>query len=529
MTLKGVVKRAHVSRFVNSVMKRFFVFVLVLFALPAVAGNTLDSLLRVYDKDVSKAGAYIIVRQWSLDSLRHIAPYSAAAMLQLGEEYSSLQIDSARVCLFSLKDAQEPLRSRALIDLVMLYSTGGLYRDGIAIAEKLTDVPHELRVSYFDAMFKLYHGASDESTLPSQKRILHEEAHRWQDSLFAEAERMSHTDDDMRLYYNYMLSNTTGNYSSALVYNDSMLARVGTDGHAYAINAYRRAVIYKALGDTMQHRCWLVRSAIADVRNGITDNGASWLVAQECYEAGDVDRAYNYIDYSLTNAAYFNAPQRYIQTHPVGHIISSARDAQQRRLSRMMLTIIIIGAFAILLLIVMLSYYINRKTGLTRQNEEIRRMNDKLQDANRSLRAANHVKEQYICRYLEVYSDYIRRLTTMARKAGEKDPSAFMDREMDNFYRSFDDTFLSLYGTFVQDFNALLREDARLTPKPGERMTIEMRIFALILLGITSSAKIAELLCYSPNTISNYRVRIKNNALGDRDTFEDRIRMIGTK
>jgi hypothetical protein len=101
-----------------------------------------------------------------------------------------------------------------------------------------------------------------------------------------------------------------------------------------------------------------------------------------------------------------------------------------------------------------------------------------------------------------------------------------------NFYltilnRSFDDTFLSIYVTFVQDFNALLKPEAQLMPKKGERMTVEMRIFALILLGIDNSAKIGELLCYSPNTISNYRVRVKNGALGDRDTFEDRVRAIG--
>jgi hypothetical protein len=115
----------------------------------------------------------------------------------------------------------------------------------------------------------------------------------------------------------------------------------------------------------------------------------------------------------------------------------------------------------------------------------------------------------------------------MARKAGEKNPTAFMNREMDDFYRSFDDTFLSLYGSFVEDFNALLKPEARIIPKPGDRMTIEMRIFALILLGITSSAKIAELLCYSHNTISNYRVKIKNACLGDRESFEQRIRQIG--
>ena len=76
-------------------------------------------------------------------------------------------------------------------------------------------------------------------------------------------------------------------------------------------------------------------------------------------------------------------------------------------------------------------------------NKQLFSVNSQLSAMNHQLKEADKVKEQYICRYLEVYSDYIRRLTTMARKAGEKDSAAFMDREMDNFYRSFDDTFLS--------------------------------------------------------------------------------------
>jgi hypothetical protein len=191
--------------------------------------------------------------------------------------------------------------------------------------------------------------------------------------------------------------------------------------------------------------------------------------------------------------------------------------------------IVVLSILAVILAILVIAvlYSLNQNRRLHTLNSEIKVMNEQLRTINGQLKAANHIKEQYICRYLEVYSDYIRRLTTMARKAGEKDPAGFMDREMENFYRSFDDTFLSLYGSFVQDFNALLKPEGRITPKPGERMTVEMRIFALILLGITSSAKIAELLCHSPNTISNYRVKVKNSAIGDRDTFEQRVQEIG--
>ena len=136
------------------------------------------------------------------------------------------------------------------------------------------------------------------------------------------------------------------------------------------------------------------------------------------------------------------------------------------------------------------------------------------------------VKEQYICRYLEVYSDMIDRMAHMARKT-EKNPDAFLRKEMLAYYRDFDQTFLSLYPTFVSDFNALLRPEARILPKQGDILTTELRIFALVRLGIDASAKIAQLLHYAPNTIYNYRAQIRNAALTDKDDFERRVRLIG--
>jgi hypothetical protein len=264
------------------------------------------------------------------------------------------------------------------------------------------------------------------------------------------------------------------------------------------------------------------------VRCGITDNGSSWLVAQDCLDAGDFERAYRLSDYSFTNATFFNAPTRFIQIFTPGHLIVRRYEHQLRQSFIRQTIALLLFAVALVAMIFAVVYAYRQNRRLHSLNHKIQAMNDELRSTNRLLKDANHVKEQYIYRYMEVYSDYIRRLTTMARKAGEKDPTSFMNHEMENFYRSFDDTFLSLYGTFVQDFNALLKPEARLIPKPGERMTIEMRIFALILLGIDSSAKIADLLCYSPNTISNYRVKIKNSALGDRDNFENQVRNIRT-
>ena len=102
------------------------------------------------------------------------------------------------------------------------------------------------------------------------------------------------------------------------------------------------------------------------------------------------------------------------------------------------------------------------------------------------------------------------------------------EAELRNFYRIFDTSFLQLYPTFVEDFNALLKEDQRIALKDGETLNTELRIFALIKLGITQSSHIASLLRYSVNTIYNYRAQVKNAALSDRENFEETIRKIGS-
>jgi len=97
------------------------------------------------------------------------------------------------------------------------------------------------------------------------------------------------------------------------------------------------------------------------------------------------------------------------------------------------------------------------------------------------------------------------------------------DQEIANFYRTFDSAFLELYPTFVEDFNALLVPGEQIVLKKGELLNTELRIFALIRLGIKDSGRIASLLRYSVNTIYNYRAKIKNVALGSRDDFENRV------
>jgi hypothetical protein len=157
---------------------------------------------------------------------------------------------------------------------------------------------------------------------------------------------------------------------------------------------------------------------------------------------------------------------------------------------------------------------------LARSNASIAKTEEILRRTNMELLEANAAKEEYLGLFLSMCSGYLDKLKkTISREQ--------YDAELKNFYKTFDTSFLQLYPGFVEEFNALLRENSRINVKEGELLTTELRIFALIKLGITQSSHIASLLRYSVNTIYNYRAQIKNAAISDRDNFEDQVRKIG--
>ena len=181
-------------------------------------------------------------------------------------------------------------------------------------------------------------------------------------------------------------------------------------------------------------------------------------------------------------------------------------------------------------------------------NDELQELNARLSDSNRCLQETNnrlaevnYIKEAYIGRFLDLCSVYLGKLDAYRRSlnkmamGGKTDDlfrelksTQFVDEELEEFYRNFDTAFLHLFPDFVADFNALLTEGEEVVLKPGELLNTELRIFALIRLGIADSNKIAEFLRYSLKTIYNYRTKMRNKAKGIRDDFEKEVMRIGT-
>ncbi|PKH66691.1 hypothetical protein CXF59_12240 [Flavobacterium sp. ALD4] len=273
------------------------------------------------------------------------------------------------------------------------------------------------------------------------------------------------------------------------------------------------------------------------------------------YEEGDIDRAYSYIQRSLEDALFCNARLRTYEISKMMPIISEAYQHQNKMNQKQLLLFLgSVSLLTVILLIVLILLFKQMKklkmaqkdlneanSQLLELNVAIQTSNLQLKETNSTLTEANLVKDIYIGRYMDQCSDYIGKLEGYRRKlnvmatAGKMNnlisaikSKQFIEAELKEFYTNFDKTFLLLFPDFIKEFEGLLIDTELTQLKDGDLLNTELRIVALIRLGIKDSAKIAVFLRYSVSTVYNYRSQIKNKAAGPREEFEANVMQIGT-
>ena len=365
-------------------------------------------------------------------------------------------------------------------------------------------------------------------------------------------------------YYNQcreMLAQGRKDYRQALAINNEWLHNVKPGSAEYALISFYRYLDYKALGDSIQMMYSLGESVLADIRNAVMDQGSMWEMANLLMANGDVDRSYRYICFTSDCADRFGSRQRLSYISPLLSRIAQVYKAKEERSNRSLrYTITAISILSLLLLIALV--YVHRKRNqlaitrdhlalsnnklqdtnaqLSSLNNQLSSLNSQLTTLNSQLSEANRVKDEYVGRFLSLCSIYIDKLEDIRKKVIKRVKNRqyaelveltrsveFSNKESNELYANFDTAFLQLFPTFVDDFNALLKPQNRITQPDNNTLNTPIRIFALIRLGISDSSKIAEFLHYSVNTIYNYRANIKNGAVGDRTEFEDKVKKIG--
>ena len=519
----------------------------VMYAAIPHATTALDSLLNIYDTEIESAESYTEERRNYIDSLKSsINMTLPESQIIIGKLYIPYQCDSALFYLSQAANATDQISAKeAKLYLIYLLASIGYYNEGFILSNNLQPLPSVLLSQYYETLAHLHGEAFVYGKMEQLQQFHQQQAEAYKDSLFMVLQQKDLTPTYISRYgwkenewlelkkRQLIQAREQRDYEQAIAISNQVLEYVAPNTHTYAIFAYETACVYNDMQDSVEYLAWLLRSSIADVRSGVCDNASSWTMASIMYEDGQLERAMKYIDYSQTNARFFNAKLRRLQINPLNNLISDTYQMQKEKMSRRLQWSVIglIVLLATVIVLLLFSMHQNKRLHSFNKkqkqlNNQLKQLNAQLLQLNQSLRESDHVKEQYICKYLEVYSEYIQRITKMARKAGVKDPEGFMKQEMQQFYVHFDNTFLTIYHNFVTEFNKLLKPNHQIYPKQGELLTTELRIFALIRLGIDSSAKIAKLLCYSPNTIYNYRASMRNAALGDRDTFEERVKTL---
>lgn len=340
-----------------------------------------------------------------------------------------------------------------------------------------------------------------------------------------------------------------GQYAMALDVIEQYMEQNVSSLHESAILYYGMAEAYLNMGDKDKAKYFLGLSAINDLRSSQREYISLRSLAMMLYADGDIQRSYVYLNTALDDALKCNARMRTFevsQIFPV--VVESYRSEINRQKSISETLSIVLSVVAVLFLAGSVYFYVQmrRKAALRKQTvqineklrvalEEIKNNNAELENLNARLRESNLIKEEYLTQYMEFCVAYMSNMDTLHKKINKclqmgsvKDlrdivEDFSMKNEWKKFYATFDSTFLHLFPDFIEKFNALLQDDAKVKVPEDGKLNTDLRVYALIRLGITDSVKIAHFLSFSVTTIYNVRTKLRNGAACARDEFESKV------
>ncbi|GGZ87891.1 transcriptional regulator [Algibacter mikhailovii] len=436
------------------------------------------------------------------------------------------------------------------LKLAKLLVTSGRYKEAIDVLNEIQrqELPEKLLNLYYFSFKEGYSGLSFYTSVKRIKANYSQLYATYQDSLLQRLDQNS--DESLALIEKGFRDQRA--IENALRINAQRLSNVESGTPKYSLITFERSLLFELSGRIEEQKKFLILSAISDITASVKDNASLTVLAMIYFREGDIERAHRYIDFSVADAEKFNSKLRFVNISNTLSVISKAYEEksleQQKELKKMLVFISILALFLVITIIYIyrqIKRLSSARKSLKEANNQLQSLNEKLQftnaDLNRlynELSDSDRIKEQYIGTFLNLYSDYINKLDTyrkMVRKyiVSNKTKSLLemtkskqlIDNELNIFYENFDKSFLHIYPNFVEQFNGLLQDDKQITIKDTNSLNTELRIFALIRLGISSSSKISKILRYSVNTIYNYRVKVKNNAL-NRNDFEDMVKKI---
>jgi len=544
-------------------LKKNLWFSLILL-IPAVGYSQypIDSLLKQLDQVIVNHEIYTIQKEQRIETLKgRLAevPQSSIEEYELNaeifEEYRPYILDSAiRYMNLNIKIAgalnDQERQCESKLKLASVMGSTGMYTEAVDLLQSINRIglPEHLVVEYFNTSRHVYSELAFYTQYTQVAQNYWDISNLYRDSLnqFLTPEYDLYNairEDDLR---------NSGETETALRLNENRLNKSEPGTREYAIACYNRSLIYRVAGNLEGEKYYLALSALSDIKSSTKDHASLWMLAEILYDEGDMERAYNYIRFSWNETVYYNARLRSLQSAGILSLIDQTYQATvEKKNDQLQKYLVMISALLVLIGVALVYIYSQmRRLAATRHNlqianDNLQKLNLELQQVNRQMQVvnldlseSNHIKEEYIGHFIRLCSLYIDKMDEFRRKVNKKLTSGqtaelldvirsrnMLETEIEELYRDFDKAFLRIFPHFVEKVNELLYENEKIVPKHDELLNVELRILALIRLGITNSSQIADFMRYSVNTIYNYRAKIKNKT-AYRDEFEELIMKI---
>ncbi|GHT47775.1 hypothetical protein FACS189440_09350 [Bacteroidia bacterium] len=554
-------------------MKKFLLLLFSVLFLTnnAVAKSENDSIFQVLKYVLNHKNDYTLEREGQIEETKRMLKIPDLALnqryainRQIYLNYQYYQIDSAFLYSKNNLLIAERLNNveyiyETKLDLSFLYWQTGKFFEAIQNLQsldrnQLNSLSEELLQKYFEAYKQLYRYYAESQE--DRNNYYFQLSNLYRDSLrsIVPVESKSY-----KVLTAEKLTDENRTQESGQIVRE-LLAESTSEDHERAIFANILANIYKKEGDIEGQKKYYALSAICDMKNAIKENTSTQALALILYREGAIDDAYRYIQSSMDDAVFCNARFRTYEITKIFPIIDEAYQKkaikQKQELKFYLLLVSILLLFLVLTIIYVYRqmkrvakirkelYRTNLKLqdlnkDLQDSNSRLHHLNDELTDVNRRLSETNLIKEAYLAKFIDLCSNYIEKLDNYRRSLGKiankgkveelyaaLKSTKYIDSELSDFYVNFDETFLRIYPTFVEDFNTLFPAEEKQMVKPGELLNKELRIYALIRLGINDNSKIAVFLRYSLTTVYTYRSRFKSKSLC-KELLEEKVMMIG--
>lgn len=541
-------------------MRRTFTIIILLTSY-LFANAEIQALYQKLDSVIAKREQYTQDKEQKINMIKKSARVVTDKITlmklynEIYNEYNHFRFDSAMTYAkkgleLAIKEKNDYYYYLNTIHEAMLLATGGLYSEAKANLDQLTEskMDSTLLYEYNLAQYWLYTYWSDYSNDSEYRTVYWENKIKYLKRTVPLAKKYPND-------YNYLMGEyfmyIVGDGHKSLPYYNKVIENNPYNSRLYSTACFAISCIYAALGDEEKHEEYLIRTVITDVVTPVKENLSFQDLAMLLFRKGgdsQLKRAEQYIQLSMEDAKFYNNRLRIIDnSNKLPAIISKYKEMmkEQNDKLRSSLTwtiILLLGLIISLTFIIRQNKLLSKhrrkiaesNRQLTELNDELSLLNSGLKQSNSKMQETNVKREALAKLYIDLCSKYIERLSKYQKlvcrkiKANQVNDllstmtsSRLSDEDAATFMHNFDKAFLDQYPTFITEFNSLLQPEHAIKTK-NNTLTTELRIFALVRLGVKESSEIANLLFYTPRTIYNYRSMTKNKAI-NKESFENDV------